>query len=423
MPEPLDRRLFLAGAAATLSALLGERGLSAANLPPGQDEPVFEGPPVKVALIGVGPWGRELLTHIGRLKSLSLVAVADNYPPFLKRAQDAAPGAKALADYKAVLALPDVEAVIIATPTPTHREIAVAALQAGKHVYCEAPLAGTIEDARAIAQAAKAAGTQVFASGLQGRSNALQNHVWNFVKSGVLGETALVKAQWNKKDSWRRPAPTPEREKVVNWRLSTATSAGLPGELGIHQFDLTSSYLSALPTAVTGSGAIVAWNDGRDVPDTVTCVFEYGKSVRAAYAATLTSSFGGSYATFQGNNSSLLIREKRAWLFKEADSALLGWEVYARKEPVHDDVGIALVADATKILAAGKEPGKDGPIEPEQEALYLALDNFAWAVRGKAPLNAGPLEGLQATVTAIKAHEATLTGTRIALTPEMFSLT
>ena len=422
MAENLDRRLFLAGAAATLSALLGERGLSAAHLPP-QDEPVFEGPPVKVGLIGVGPWGRELLTHIGRVKALSLVAVCDHYPPFLKRAQDAAPRAQALADYKSVLDSKDVEAVIIATPSHTHKEIALAALQAGKHVYCEAPLASSVEDARAIAQAARAAGTLVFASGLQGRSNALQTHVWNFVKSGVLGQVALVKGQWNRKDSWRRPTPTPEREKVVNWRLAKATSAGIPGEIGVHHFDLFSSYVDALPTAVIGSGTIVAWNDGREVPDTVNCVFEYGKTVRAIYSATLASSFGGSHATFQGDNSSLLIREKRAWLFKEADSALLGWEVYARKENVHDDVGIALVADATKILAAGKEPGKDGPIEPEQEALYLALDNFAWAVRGKAPVNAGPLEGLQATVTAIKAHEATLAGGRLELPSDLFTLT
>jgi predicted dehydrogenase len=422
MTDSLDRRLFLAGAAATLGALLGERGLSAAHLPR-QDDPIWEGPPVKVALIGVGPWGRELLTHLGRVQALSLVAVCDSYPPFLKRAQEAAPKAQALADYKAVLALPDVEAVIIATPTHTHKDIALAALQAGKHVYCEAPLATTVDDTRAMAKAATGAGTLVFASGLQGRSNALQQHVWNFVKSGVLGEPAIVKAQWNRKDSWRRPAPTPEREQVVNWRLATATSAGLPGEIGIHHFDLCTSYLDKMPSAVSGSGAIAAWNDGRDVPDSVTCLFEYGKTVRATYAATLTSSFGGSYATFQGNNSSLLIREKRAWLFKEADSALLGWEVYARKEPVHDDVGIALVADATKILAAGKEPGKDGPVEPEQEALYLALDNFAWAIRGKAPVNAGPLEGLQATVSAIKAHEATIAGTRIELAPDLFTLT
>ncbi len=421
MGENLDRRLFLAGAAATLSALLGERGLSAAHLPK-QDEPTFEGPPVKVALIGLGPWGRELLTHLGRVPSLSLVAVCDTYAPFLKRGQAAAPKAQALADYAAVLASPDVEAVVIATPTPTHKEIALAALRAGKHVYCEAPLASTIDDARAIATAAKAAGPLVFASGLQGRSNSLQTHVWNFVKSGVLGQTALVKAHWNKKDSWRRPAPSAEREQVVNWRLARATSAGLPGEIGVHHFDLISSYLGALPSAVIGSGTIVAWNDGRDVPDTVNCVFEYGKTVRAIYSATLTSSFGSSYATFQGDNSSLLVREKRAWLFKEADSALLGWEVYARKEPVHDDVGIALVADATKILAEGKEPGKDGPLEPEQEALYLALDNFAWAVRGKAPVNAGPLEGLQATVTAIKAHEATLAGGRVELAPDLFTL-
>lgn len=422
MADPFDRRLFLTGAAATLGALLGERGLSAAHIPR-QDEPVWEGPPVRVALIGAGPWGRELATHLGRVQALSTVAVCDSYAPFLKRAQDAAPGARALADYRAVLALPDVEAVVIATPTHTHRELAVAALQAGKHVYCEAPLASTLDDTRAIAVAATAARGVVFAAGLQGRSNALQQHVWNFVKSGVLGTPALVKAQWNRKDSWRRPAPTPERERAVNWRLARATSAGIPGEIGIHHFDLASSYLDALPTAVSGTGVVAAWHDDREIPDTVTCTFEYGVGVRATYAATLASSFDGSYATFQGDNSSLLIRERRAWLFKEADSALLGWEVYARKEPVHDDVGIALVADATKILAAGKEPGKDGPVEPEQEALYLALDNFAWAVRGKAPVNAGIAEGLRATVTAIKAHEATLAGGRIELAPELFSIT
>jgi predicted dehydrogenase len=197
-------------------------------------------------------------------------------------------------------------------------------------VYCEKPLASTLDDARAIAKAAGESKLHVM-GGVQGRSNALWAHVAKFVKSGVLGDATLVRAQWNRKDSWRRTAPTPEREGALNWRLARATSSGLMGEIGLHQIDLISQYLGAVPTAVTGFGATLAWRDGREVPDTVQCVFEYPRSVRAVFTATLASSFSGAHAVFQGSQSSLLIREARAWLVKEADSPLLGWEVYARE--------------------------------------------------------------------------------------------
>jgi predicted dehydrogenase len=421
MHESVDRRDFLKGAATTLTALLSERGLSAARLL--QDgEDAFTGAPVKFGIVGAGPWGREIIATLGRLPAAGVVAVCDSYPAFLKRAADAAPRATPQTDYRALLSSAEVEAVVIATPTHLHKEIALAALHAGKHVYCEAPLATTIDDARAIAVAARQAEKLVFAAGLQGRSNALYRHVWNFVRSGVLGEPAMVKAQWNRKDSWRRAAPTPEREREANWRLSKETSLGLPGEIGIHPLDIASAFLGTPPTAITGSGRVVQWRDGREVPDTVECMLEYPTGVRTTYTATLASSFGGEYIVLQGSNSSIFLKEKRSWLIKEADSALLGWEVYARKELVHDETGIALVADASKSLAQGKEPGKEGPVEPEREALNLALDRFARVIRGEGQVYAGPAEGLQATVVGIKAHEATLANGRVEIKPEWLAL-
>src|SRR5204862_6250642 len=131
-------------------------------------------------------------------------------------------------------------------------------------------------------------------------------------------------------------------------------------------------------------GAVTAWHDGRETPDTVSCLVDFGK-VRADVRTTLASSFGGAYTIFQGSNSSLLLKENRGWLIKEADSALLGWEVYARKESVHDENGIAMVADATKLLQAGKEPGKDGSAEPEKPALVMALEAFVTSVRAHTP--------------------------------------
>ena len=108
----------------------------------------------------------------------------------------------------------------------------LAALKAGKHVYCEAPLAGSIEDAREIALAAKAAKNQVFQTGLQLRSDKQRLFLLPFIRTGALGKTVLARSQWHKKTSWRSASPNPDREKALNWRLSKATSLGLIGEIG-----------------------------------------------------------------------------------------------------------------------------------------------------------------------------------------------
>jgi predicted dehydrogenase len=150
----LDRRGFLTGAAASLAALMTERGLSA-NAALQDDEDEFKGEPVKLAVIGLGPWGRETLTTLSRVPSVAVTGICDNYPAFLKRAAELAPKAKAEPDYRALLSSPDVEAVVVATPSHLHKDVVLAALQAGKHVYCEAPLASSLDDARAIAAAAK----------------------------------------------------------------------------------------------------------------------------------------------------------------------------------------------------------------------------------------------------------------------------
>jgi predicted dehydrogenase len=417
MDSTLDRRNFLKTTAGTLTLLLSSRGLSAAQTP-AAPEPA--GPPVSFGVIGVGPWGREILAGLGRIPQARVSVLCDVYEPFLKRAAPGAPQATMVTDWRRVLDAP-VDAVIVATPTPQHREIVVAALQAQKHVYCEAPLAASIDDARAIAQAAAAATGRVFQAGLQGRFNALYTHVLQFVKSGVLGgDLTLVNAQWSRKESWRRPAPTPERETAVNWRLLKG-SPGLMGEVGIHQLDLMMRYLDASPTAFVASGVQAAWRDGREIPDTVTSLIEFPKA-RGTFRASLASSFGGSYTAFQGRDSSLMMKETRSWMIKEADSPLLGWEVYARKESVHDEPGIAMVADATKILAAGQEPGKTSASEPEKPSLVLACEAFIHSIQQKSPSPCGPKEGFAATVAALKANEAALANGRVEVRAEDYAL-
>lgn len=413
----IDRRDFLKGAAATVALLVTADRVIAAEE---DEEPPIPGPPVKFGVIGLGLWGKELVNTLGQIPSAQVAAMCDTYQPFLNKATEIAPNAVTFLDYKQLLASQDVEAVVVATPTHQHKDIVLEALQAGKHVYCESPIAGSIDDARVIALAAQGS-KQVFQGGLQGRSNRLYKHVLKFIRMGALGTPSQAIAQWNKKTSWRRMAPTPEREAELNWRLSKATSTGLVGEVGVHHLDVANWFLKGIPTAVSGFGSITAWKDGRDVPDTVQCVFEYPNGVNMVFFASLASSFSNSYAVFQGSNTSVLLRDTRAWMIKEDDAPVWGWEVYARKEDQMDESCICLMADATKILEAGKEPGKEALVE-EKQAIFHALENFTRSIREKTETDCGPVEAYQAAVAAIKANEAINSGSRIALGSELFEL-
>src|SRR5436190_18615488 len=164
----LNRRDFLkGGSAATIMTMLGgAQLLSAAES--SSDEEESQGPQIKVGLIGLGAWGgRDLITALARVKQADIAAICDTYPTAIKRCGGVAPGAVRTDKYQTILEDKEIKAVLVATPTHQHKEIVLAALKAGKHVYCEAPLANTIADAREIAKAAQDAKQLVFQAGLQ----------------------------------------------------------------------------------------------------------------------------------------------------------------------------------------------------------------------------------------------------------------
>lgn len=187
--EQFNRRDFLkGGSVATLMTVLGSgvELLAQTNAPAGAEKKPA-GPKVKIGVIGLGVWGREIVNTLARQEQAEIAAICDTYPAFLRRSSSLAPGAAQVADYKALLENKDIPAVVVATPTHQHKDIVLAALKAGKHVYCEAPLANTIEDAKAIALAAKGAKQVVFQSGLQMRSEPQRHFLLPFIRSGALG--------------------------------------------------------------------------------------------------------------------------------------------------------------------------------------------------------------------------------------------
>jgi predicted dehydrogenase len=337
----VTRRDFIRGSSlATLMTLLGGVELKAAA-PRNAEGKELIGPKVPLAIIGLGPWGREILATLQRIPEAEIVAICDTYGPMLRRSANNVPGAKAVEDYRTILDDKKIKAVLVATPTHQHKDIVLAALQAGKHVYCEAPLANTIEDAKTIARPRESVG-QVFQTGLAMRSDPQRNFLLTFIRSGAIGRFLMARGQWHKKQSWRQTSPNAEREKVINWRLSPGLSLRLMGEIGIHQLDLFNWYLKGLPKAVSGFGDVLCWKDGREVPDTIQAVFEYPEGVQAIYDAMLSNSFDADHEVFYGVNAAIMQRASKSWLFKEVDSPLLGWEVYAKKDVFYKETGIAL---------------------------------------------------------------------------------
>lgn len=443
-PFGCNRRDFLkSGSFATLMTMMGGVPLFAQSdaAPAGEAKSSLAN--FKVAVIGTGVWGREIINTLATLPQADIAAICDTYPSALRRAAKDAPKAKPMPDYQSILSDKTITAVVIATPTHLHKEVALEAIKAGKHVYCEMPMANTIEDARAIAAAAKAARMQAFQSGLQMRSDPQSHFLRPFIRSGALGQLVAARAQWHNKTSWRATAADPEREQALNWRLSKATSPGLVGEVGIHPLDFTSWFINALPVAATGFGSVSFYKDGRDVPDTVQALVEYPQGVMMNYDATLANSFDAEYQMLYGSDAAVMMRESKAWMFKEVDSPLLGWEVYARKEKFYEETGIALVADASKGAVAGVKEEEPKPFThtPLHFALAAflkksaAIDDFVGsfgsddpaALEGglaKAALSpaASYLEGFHATVTALKANEAVVMGQRVAFKPEWYEL-
>src|SRR6185436_6680093 len=123
------------------------------------------------------------------------------------------------------------------------------------------------------------------------------------------------------------------------------------------------------------------------------------------------NSFDGEYEMYYGSDAAVMMRDNKAWMFKEVDSPLLGWEVYARKDQFYKETGIALVAGGSKQTALGAGAAAESPAFP---TLYYALQNFLgncaeidWQVEDiKSTYGSVTKEALEKNLAEIKLRDA-----------------
>ncbi|MEU9781065.1 Gfo/Idh/MocA family oxidoreductase [Streptomyces phaeochromogenes] len=178
-----------------------------------------------------------------------LAAVCGRDAGAVRAAADRLGWAAAETDWRALISREDVDVVDICTPGDSHAEIAVAALAAGKHVLCEKPLANTVEEAEAMAEAAQAAAGrgQVAMVGFNYRRVPATSLARKMVAEGRLGTLRHVRVTYLQ--DW-----LVDREFPLTWRLRKETAgSGALGDLGAHIVDLA-QYLAGEP--VVGVSAL-----------------------------------------------------------------------------------------------------------------------------------------------------------------------
>jgi predicted dehydrogenase len=147
---------------------------------------------VRTAVVGCGYWGKNLVRNFHKLSHLRLCCdSSDNVRASIAAAY---PDVQVTADYDAVLADVDIQAVILATPAPSHASMAIKALEAGKHAFIEKPLALSASDARAVVNAAAAADRILMVGHLLEYHPAV-NYIKDMIDSGELGDVYYLYSQ------------------------------------------------------------------------------------------------------------------------------------------------------------------------------------------------------------------------------------
>ncbi|MCX4562354.1 Gfo/Idh/MocA family protein [Streptomyces phaeochromogenes] len=213
-------------------------------------------PPLGVGMVGyafMGAAHSQGWRTVGRVFDLPrrpvLAAVCGRDAGAVRAAADRLGWAAAETDWRALISREDVDVVDICTPGDSHAEIAVAALAAGKHVLCEKPLANTVEEAEAMAEAAQAAAErgQVAMVGFNYRRVPATSLARKMVAEGRLGTLRHVRVTYLQ--DW-----LVDREFPLTWRLRKETAgSGALGDLGAHIVDLA-QYLAGEP--VVGVSAL-----------------------------------------------------------------------------------------------------------------------------------------------------------------------
>lgn len=308
----ISRRAFLAG---TATATLGMSALAQ----PSQSAPLH------VGVIGCGGEGTRLLRELARCGA-TVSSVYDVLEP-RKRAAALRYASTAASEWVEIVAQRDVDAVLIATPTHLHVPIAIAAMEAGKHVFCAAPIALSLDDARAFRDCAVRTG-RVVQIGAEPAAEGVWQTARGLIRAGIIGDITWCQGRFHTDTSvalrepsetdridWHAFHPQGSRDikRLTHWQHYWDYSAGAVVE---SHFSELAGLLQAVdlefPVRVSAAGGVYV-EDGRETPDSFVMAAEYPSGATIVLASTK----GSACATINGRAGSIELSNTQVRVIRE----------------------------------------------------------------------------------------------------------
>jgi predicted dehydrogenase len=321
----MDRRDFLKGAAALAAApaMLAQKGPNDT---------------IGVAVIGVGTRGYYLFQEFQKIQGVEIRSICDLYDGNLKRAREAAKNdrVKTGKEWEKVMADPDIDAVVIATPDFWHAPMTIRAAESKKDVYVEKGWCTKLEDAKRMRAALKENKT-VMQLGHNYNSMAQFHKAREIYRSGELGKVAAIRLyidrtgafpEWQFFQTYENPVmPKDASPETIDWARFTANATqrpfdaerfflwrkwfeygtGIAGDLLSHLWDSANMVAGlGIPETTVTQGGNYFWKDGRDVPDQWNVLMDYPKKeLSVSFACTFHNRHYGEVEQFLGRDKTL----------------------------------------------------------------------------------------------------------------------
>ena len=330
---------------------------------------------LNIAFIGTGNRGGFLAKTSTTIAGTRIAALCDTKPDRLDKAASMAAKdkPKTYRDYHQLLADTDVEAVHIATPCDLHVEMAIAALEAGKHVYCEKPVGIHGAEIGRLVEVVKKHPKLVFQVGQQMRSSAFRAAVVEKIRAGAAGDIMMIKAQRHASQDLDHDGSS------TDWFFNAKRSGDVLVEMSVHNLDQCNWVVGHHPTMAAGFGGVLKWKNepaGRTSMDGYTLSYDYPNGVKMSY----TQVFFHPQGLPNGGAYTLIFTTKGAVDY-----------------------------DAGKFYPDTRGAAPVTLVEPpaqREDTNAAHLEAFYNAVRGKGRPPAGIVEGATGALTAILGREA-----------------
>ena len=342
------------------------------------------GETIRYGLVGTGMMGIEHITNLQLTPGAEIVALADPFATSLERAAAAVGTPVACYATAAELAAhPGLDAVVVASPNFTHRDVLAPLMVAGLHILCEKPLATTLADARAVADAARGY-DRVFWTGMEYRYMPPVAAFIADVHAGSVGTLHMLSIREHR---------FPFLVKVGDWNRFAANTGGTMVEKCCHFFDLMRFIVRAEPVRVFCSGAMDVNHleesyDGRtpDIIDNSFTVVDFANGVRAMLDLCMFAEGAEQQEeiTAVGDAARLDVLTPAGEIVRSPRTGFMQPKAVTRRH----------VAVDPAALAAGHHHG----------ASFYSHAAFARSVRGQGPVEVTADDGLRAVAMGIAAE-------------------